>query len=353
MPFAPSPPQADVVRFEDPLDTEEIRAVSRNAAIRAITTNKPVRTSTWEKLDDELFARRPDIRLVVSGAEYDLSFAAKMKHVRRFAAHPVWRPTAIESIARMPRLELLSLHAYFLDSLEFLRDLPTQHLESLWLGQTKSKKPSLAPLARFEKLRALHIEFQNRDLEMLGELRALEDLTLRSVTTPDLEFLRPLTRLRSLDLKLGSIADLSAIAGKTSLQYLELWQVKGVTDVEIAAKLPGLQHLFLQSLARVKRLPSFARNEELRRVHLQNMKALGDVSSLITAPVLEELVIYEGTAMNPDDFEDALAKKSLVRAVGAFGSRKKNERFASLAARHGVREITAPFRFRPARSGRS
>ncbi len=342
-----------MLTFAEPLTVAEIRSVATRADITAVSTNATMRTSTWQRLDEELFARRSDIRLVVHGAEYDLSFAAALTHVRRLAVHPVWRPKAIESIAQLPKLELLSLHAFFLESFDFLNGFDPRSLRSLSLHQTKSKKPSLAPLARFKNLRKLHVEFQSKDIEVLAELRALEEVTFRSVTTGDLEFLRPLPRLRSVDLKRGAIEDLSALAAKETVRYLELWQVRGVVDVDIAAQLPGLQHLFLQSLSKVRRLPSFRRNTALRRIHLQNMKALKDVATLATAPALEELVIYEGMTMQPEMFAPVLASRSLDRALGGFGSRTKNERFRAIAQRHGVGEVTGPFRFRRTRSGRS
>jgi hypothetical protein len=350
VPFSPSRHLfPHLLEVAEPITVVEARAAARRKDITAVSTNEVLRPATWRLLDEELFARRPDVRLVVRGSEYDLSFAATLKHVRRFAAHPVWRPKAIESLARIPKLELLSLNSFYLDSFEFLRELSARHLKTLWLGHTKSAKPSLAPLGRFTNLRTLYVEFQQKDIEVIGELRALEDLTFRSVSVPNLDFLRPLKRLRSLDLKLGSIGDLSVIAEKESLRYLELWQVKGVKDVEIAARLPRLQYLFLQSLTHVKRLPAFTRSKALRRVHLQNMKALRDVSGLVSAPALEELVLYEGGSMNPDVFEPVLAKRSLKRATGGFGSKSKNARFVAIAEKHGVRSVEGPFRFRGAR----
>jgi hypothetical protein len=331
--------------FQGAVTSAEIRAVARNREVRLINTSQPASLSTWERLDAELFSRRPDLSLRVSGSEYDLTFLARLKNVRHFCADG-YDVTGLESIAALQRLESLALRVFHLESFEFLRTIPARHLKSLSLRRTRSTKPSLAPLAHFANLRKVYIEGHHKEIEVIGRLPKLEDLTLRSVTTSGMEYLRPLSHLRSLDIKLGGTKDLSAISGMKSIRYLEIWQVKGLTELDVAGQLSGLQYLFLQSLLHVGRLPSFARSRALRRVHLQNMRGLKDVSSLVSAPSLEELVIFEGERQSPDALEPVLAMRTLKRASCAFGSKQKNARFAELRAKHGVLPLKSPFRFR-------
>jgi hypothetical protein len=44
------------------------------------------------------------------------------------------------------------------------------------------------------------------------------------------------------------------------LQYLELWMVRGLTDLDAVASLGNLQYLFLQALKNVTALASFRRS---------------------------------------------------------------------------------------------
>jgi hypothetical protein len=348
MPLATLELFPSIAGFRDAISSAEIRAIAKNREVRMVQTSQPASPKTWDQLDAELFARRPDLklRLVLTSGFDDLSFVATLKNVRHFAVDGIRDVKALASVARLPRLESLALGLYRLDTFDFLREVSPRHLHALSLGRTKSKKPSLAPLARFAKLRTLYLEGHHKDIEVLSGLRALEDVTLRSVTTPDLGYLRPLSKLRSLDVKLGGIKSLSAIAGMKSVAYLEVWRVKGLAEVDVAGQLPGLQYLFLQALPAVEQLPSFARSRALRRVHLQGMRGLRDVSSLARAPALEELVVYEGEGLDPDDFEPVLAKQSLARAVGLFGNRRQNERFVALAAKHGIGPVSGPYELR-------
>ena len=120
----------------------------------------------------------------------------------------------------------------------------TPTLKSLWLLQTKSKRPSLDPLSRFTQLETIYLEGQQKDIEVLSGLSELRDVTLRSISTPGLEYLKPLHKMWSLDLKLGGIRDLSAIAGMDAIRYFEAWQVRGLSDLDVISALPGLQYLF-------------------------------------------------------------------------------------------------------------
>jgi hypothetical protein len=324
----------------------EIQALVDDRSVKVVRPDRNVSSSTWARLDVELFQRRPDVRLAISALDYDLSSVCGLKYLRNLAFSCLGKATGLEDIVKIPALESLYLHVYRLDSFEFLREISPLHLTSLTLGRTKSAKPSLAPLARFANLKKVYLEGHRKEIEVIGTLRRLEDLTIRSVTTPDLSYLRSLPRLLSVDLKLGGTKNLAALAGMKTIRYLEVWQVSGLTNVEVAGQLPGLQYLFLQALPHVKRLPSFVGSRALRRVHLFNMPGLKDLRPLESAPALEDLVFYDARQLIPEAFESLLAKRSLKHATVGFGSKAKNERFDELAESHGIRRVERPYKFR-------
>jgi hypothetical protein len=257
--------------FRDPISAEEIETIAADPQAKAIQTATPVRSATWSLLDRALFARRPDIEARIYGCHgvpCDLGFAALLTNVRRFAADSRrGTVTGAERIAAIPDLEALSVGIFRLESFAFLEHV-SPRLQRLALGATRSKRPSLAPLGRFQGLRTLYVESHQKDLDVVSGLPGLEDVTLRSISTPGLDYLRPLGKLRSLDIKLGGIRDLTALRGMGSIEYLELWRIRGFDDVGVVAELPGLQSLFLQTLPRVRRLPALERAHALRRVVL-------------------------------------------------------------------------------------
>lgn len=280
------------VNFTQTLTRGEVEQLVSDPDIRVLQCDSPVETDTWDLLNLILFTRRPEIELRVYGfysSVCDFSFVNRLRNVRRFSADRLMRATGVEHLAALENLEELSIGIYSLDSFDFLKQLP-DGIKSLSLAATKSKKPRLDLLSRFQSLTYLYLEGQQQGIEVLSELMKLEDLTLRSITTEGLDYISRLPRLWSLDIKLGGIRNLFAIAGKESIKYLELWQIRGLADVGVVSSLSGLQFLFLQSLINVSAIPDLSKLHNLRRLHLENMKGLKDVSAIRRAPALEEFL---------------------------------------------------------------
>ena len=247
--------------------------------------------------------------------------------------------TGVEHLAAMEQLELLSVGIFNLENFEFLRGIPDRILE-LSLGPTRSKKPQLNDLYRFRSLKTLYLEAQQQGIEVLSDLLALEDLTLRSITTKGLHFIADLPLLWSLDIKLGGICDLSAIGGKESIKYMELWQVRGLDDLSAVSSMRGLQYLFLQSLKNVKAIPDLARLRNLRRLYLENMKGLKDVSALRSAPALEEFIHISARNMSVEHYKLLLEIPTLKHALVLFGSERKNQSFEDMMSTGGIQKPT-------------
>lgn len=338
----------DRVQFDDSLSSDDISALVDDAGLRVLQTSKPVRSRTWIELNARFFSARPDVQLRVFGfysSACDLSFLWTMDKVQDFSADCLRSAQNIEAITRMPSLRRVGIGVFELEGFDFLADLPPE-IEAIYLGATRSKKPSLRPLERFRALRELNVEGHRKEIEVIGSLRKLEDLTLRSVSVSDFSFLRALSKLWSLDIKLGGSNDLGTLADLENIKYLELWQVRGLADLGPISTLTGLQYLFLQSLPRVTRLPELGKLIRLRRLHLDNMKGLRNLEALCGAPMLEELVHLDARNHAPRDYECLLKKKTMKALRVGFGSESKNRAFlAMLEAHQKVWHDFAPFEF--------
>jgi len=325
------------VEFLDRLTPKEVHDLATNPNLRILQTARPVSSETWGLLNQNLFVLRPDVELRVYGfysSTCDLSFVKEMTNVRRFSADCLMRAVGIEHLAAMERLEELSVGIFSLDDFDFLTTLQTS-IKSLSLGATKSKKPRLDGLRQFRSLRTLYIEGQQNGIDVIADLQELEDVTLRSISTPGVEYVARLPRLWSLDIKLGGIHDLSAIAGKLSIKYLELWQIRGLSDISVVSSLSGLQYLFLQALRNITSIPDLSRLPKLRKIVLDNMKGLKDVSAIGTAPALEEFLHIAAQGFAPKAYWELLNRPSLTQAHIGFCSKRKNEEFEALLRQSG------------------
>lgn len=249
------------------------------------------------------FEAYPDVTFRVYG-DYDrtindLGFLRHFPRLRRFAAD-LWNLQSFEALAYLP-----------------------EDLEALSLGATK-RRLSLNPIGRFKKLRELYIEGHTKDIEVVGTLKSLEEVTLRSITLPNLELLSTLPQLWSLDLKLGGTNNLTLLPQIGRLRYLELWLVRGLSDLRPIAELTSLQYLLLQALRRVTSLPDLSRLSELRRVHVQTLKGLHDLEPIARAPALEDLIVIDMPHLDSQQFRRFVGHPTLRRVLIALGSTRKN-----------------------------
>jgi hypothetical protein len=266
----------------------------------------------------EWFGQYPEMNLRAygsyDGSIRDLEFLRHFPTLRRFSADAMWDS---------------------LGSLDGLRHLPPD-VEELVIGATK-RRLDLGVLARFRGLRTLYLDGQTKGIEALSGLDGLEDLTLRSITLPDLSLLLPLRRLLSLDLKLGGTRDLRLLPRIGELRYLELWLIKGLSDVSAVGEIPSLRYLFLQALPQVDELPDLRRATSLRRVHLEGMKGIRDLRPLATAPALEEVVLIDMRHLAPDDLRPLVGLPTLRAVTAGLGSRHRNVAAAALVGLPAVR----------------
>ncbi|HSF15784.1 MAG TPA: hypothetical protein VLK65_09530 [Vicinamibacteria bacterium] len=343
---------ADATRaeFDDSASANDFRELAKQPSLKVVQCSAPVRDGVWRLVNEHLLAVRPDVEVRVYGhysSECDLSFARLLPNVRRFAADCLMRATGIEAIAEFRGLESLSLGIFELTDFSILERLSPE-LRTLRLGATRSKRPTLSPLSKFKSLRVLYLEGHSKDIEVLSELLELEDVTLRSITTPDVQYLGHLPKLWSLDIKLGGIRSFTGIEGKESIKYLELWQVRGLRSIDVVGALPGLQNLFLQSLARVGSFPRLTGSLALRRIIVENLKVLHDFTALETAPCLEEFALLDGHRQAPQLLLPVLKNPRVCRIGAWFGTDRKNSEFSLLREEYGKAEFDAwePFEYR-------
>ena len=251
--------------------------------------------------------------------------------------------TDLEWLRFFPTLRRFDVDAVWdhLVSLDGLRHLP-EDTDELMIGWTK-RRLDLGVLDRFRGLTSLYLEGQTKGIEVISRLTALEELTLRSITLPDLSLLLPLRRLLSLDIKLGGTRDLGLLPRVGELRSLELWLIKGLSDISAVGELPHLRYLFLQALRQVERIPDLRRCLELRRIHLETMKGIRDLRPLATAPALAELVLYDMRQLDPEDLRPLIGLPKLTAVTYGLGSMRKRDAARRLL---GLPEVETTFDWR-------
>ncbi len=298
---------------------------------------EPLSEKEVELLESIVFSKRSDIQFRVY-AHYNqvcnLTFLERIPSLRKLLINCILDATGIESICKLKNIELIGVDIFNLDNFDFLNKL-NPFIRELHLGETKSKKPKIDSIARFSDLKILYLEGQQNGIEVINQLKNLEEITLRSISTSNIDYIKGLQKLWSVDVKLGGIKNFEALTSLPNLKYLELWQVRDLSDLSFISKLTTLQHLYIQSLKQLKQLPDFSNCHSLRRIYLENLKGLTELGSLKTAPNLEEFIYVLAQSQAPEKLIPALENSIVKRVCCRFGSDKKNNLFDELAAKYG------------------
>ncbi len=186
-----------------------------------------------------------------------------------------------------------------------------------------------------DEVRIDHAVIEPADLDWLAPVRRL---TLWAVEVPD-GFLGTLPNLEWLDVRGGSGASADFVVGCDRLRYLQVNQVRGLSDVSAIGDLDTLELLSLYGLPQLTELPDLARLTSLARLELGSLKGLQSLAPALAAPALAELFLIRSVSMDADDprrireaaqvkafswfAEDVTARiwEPVVRAVGKPAAR--------------------------------
>lgn len=295
-------------------------------------------------LNDEFFSRRPEVLLRFYTGGHDLSLLQYTPNVCRFSADCMNSCENPRGILHLPNLKGLHWDIYALTDFDILNDLPDDITE-LSLGETSSKRPRVNVIERFSKMKTLQLAGQQRGIEVIQGLSRLEDLTLLSISTEGLDYIVGLNNLWSLEIKLGGIRNLSALRQMPNLKYLELWMVRGLSDLSPISALRGLQNVYLQSLKQVTALPPMNELPRLRRVSLVTMNSLRDISSLREVQSLRDFLYEPGVVLSPNAFDWIFEMPNLKHALIGFKSVSKNEAFQQNLLAYGIEGEFTKFYF--------
>lgn len=318
----------------------ELEKLASNKKTQSIQFASPLSNSEIDLLEKIVFYKRPDISLRVYGhygENCDLTFIKKIPSLRKFSADCLMDANGIEVVTELNNLEELGVGIYNLDNFDFLESI-NPNLKELYLQKTKSKKPKISSISRFTELEYLYLEGQQKGIESIKELKKLKKVILRSISTKNLDYLSDLKELWSVDIKLGGTQNFDALTTLPKLKYLELWQIRNLSDLSFVSKLNSLQNLFIQSLKQLDKLPDFKNSTSLRRIYLENLKGLTNLNSLKNAPSLKEFIYVLAENQEPENLIPVLENKNLESVFCRFGSDKKNNRFDQLAKEYNKAE---------------
>jgi hypothetical protein len=237
---------------------------------------------------------------------------------------------------------LLRLHVGIVDIEEpDLLSWPSLHgLTHLGLGETRRPHFDLRPLAQFRQLRRLFVVGHANNIDAIGSLSALTDLTLRIPHTVSVAFVNELAALRSLRFILGGRANLDELR-ESPIEELEIIRVKGFERLDRLERFPRLRRLVIEDQLRLTQLSIDHELPALEELRILGCKKFARLDSLGKLSGLKHLRLY-GTAV---DFDTLIAQPlpAPLDIVGFYTGRSRADEALRLRLQQmGYREGLSP-----------
>lgn len=161
-------------------------------------------------------------------------------------------------------------------SVELLGQAPEEVKTLIVYGYVKSAELSL--LADYPNVEKLVLSGEFANVDEINSLKKLNWLCFYLESNTPLGGLK-LPALKSLSFS-GKLGDGWENLLAESLEYLELSDIRGLSDLSFVEELTGLRKLYLKSLSGVEKLPDFAKMPDLYGLKIYELHKLNDIGSL-------------------------------------------------------------------------
>lgn len=263
------------------------------------------------KLDELVFAKRPDLILNVSNidvkgqySEEFLETLAGLKHVTALQLD-LKQPQDLNVLSALQNMEFLNIRSPKKQNLDFIRKY--KYLNYLALS---GKFPDLSPIEDCIRLSTLVLNCDIDQLDFVVDLPFIEYLAIDHCTLT------------------GSLE----VLAESNIRLLRLSSVKNLTEIDALGKLHHLVFLHL-SLPKIERLCDFSHMKNLRQLELDFMKSLQELDNLWTAVQLEVLEFKEiHKGIKAEAFEGMTEMQSLRQVDFRFIDHSKG-RIAAMRKR--------------------
>lgn len=141
-----------------------------------------------------------------------------------------------------------------------------------------SRHADLGFLSDYPNVETLFVNGVLANVDGISELKRLNRLILRLPAEVDLSGVR-VPKLKSLSVyKQLNTGFYDLLTG--NVEYLELLEIRGLSDLSFMEKASGLKKLYLMSMPSVEKLPDFGKLPDLYALKLYELHKLNDIESL-------------------------------------------------------------------------
>lgn len=209
---------------------------------------------------------------------FDASILSSLPNVKWLTLGAMEEVRGIDTIARLPQLEKLSINIHSLNDPAFLDSLPLEQLTHLTIAENQKRNFDLAPLARGQNLQDLFIQGHTENIEIIGDLPNLASLGLSAMPNrQSIDFVNKIQGLKSLLLIIGGRASIDDVKNET-LEELRINRVRGLASLGDLARFPALRNLQVEDQLQLNELS--LDGVDLHELTVLNCKNLVQITGL-------------------------------------------------------------------------
>ncbi|TDQ63666.1 hypothetical protein ATL17_1673 [Maritalea mobilis] len=209
---------------------------------------------------------------------FDASILSALPNVKWLTLGAMEEVRGIDTIARLPKLEQLSIDISALNDPAFIDSLPLEQLTRLSVAGNQKRNFDLATLARAQNLQDLFIQGHTKNIEIIGDLPNLASLGLSSMPNrQSLDFVNKIQGLKSLLLIIGGRTSIDDVQNET-LEELRIIRVRGLDSLGDLARFHALRKLQVEDQLQLKALS--LDGVDLHELTVLNCKNLAEITGL-------------------------------------------------------------------------
>ncbi|HBH95343.1 MAG TPA: hypothetical protein DDX91_06290 [Ruminococcaceae bacterium] len=194
---------------------------------------------------------------------------------------------------------------------------------------SRNKKANLDFLSKYSNVETLFINGEIGDVDGISELKQLTDLKMILSANVDLSKLC-VPALKSLSVYNQINTGFSSLM-TDKIEYLEIMQMRRLSDLSFLENAVGLKKLYLMSLPAVEKLPDFSKLPNLFALKIYELHKLNDIESLTHSSIRFLLCSLSADKLSGTRIAEVLLRtEKLEKADMAFLDRSNMRRSNAL-----------------------
>jgi len=240
---------------------------------------------------------------------FDCKTLRKITNVKSLGVDCLIKAQNIDSLTKLDQLKKLRLGIYELKDTEILSAENFKKLNRLVIGDTKTRALNLEYLKHYHDLTYLMICGHTKNIDVVGELKRLDFLSLNSISKVSLNFVNRLPALKILRIILGGRPNINEI-NNDKIEHLELIWIRGLNDLSNISTFKKLKSLLIQDQIQLSSIHFDTALPGLTDCKILNCKTLGSLTGINNLNSLNQLRISKTTI----DF-DSFIKQELPQSL--------------------------------------